>query len=228
LPLIGALVNGETVPKFSTPTWEVIRTIGRSKIMTLTILIPFLGYMIIFNEHLIHLFELSDGLFSSSTTSSSTNQNVVSEDSKTRLFYFYFGFTFLGLGSLLFQFFCPNLIKEHGSDREFIKEEVSLMTIKRTESLLRFIEVKVPEKIDELSLLSTDFSFAVNGLKSNEEKIKNAKETIINLMLMQWQFEVLSNKTARRSVSVFYVLGFIILAVPSLEMFCKVVMEFIS
>ncbi|MDC9514989.1 hypothetical protein PSH47_10940 [Pseudoalteromonas sp. CST5] len=215
------------MPNYSTPAWVNIRTIGRSKIMTLTIFIPVIGYMIIFNEQLIHLFELSENLFSSITVTNATQEDVVSEDSKTRLFYFYFGFTFLGLGSLLFQVFCPNLIKEHGSDREFIKEELSLMTIKRVKSILDFLHNKVPEKNDELVKLQNDISFSTSGI-SNDDMDKRYKSATINLMLMQWQYENWSSKNARRFINFFYSIGFLILAIPSIEMFYKVAKEFIS
>ncbi|WP_283711252.1 hypothetical protein [Pseudoalteromonas prydzensis] len=212
---------------YSTPAWENIRTIGRSKIMTLTIFIPVIGYMIIFNEQLIHLFELSENLFSSIKVTNSTDEDVVSEDSKTRLFYFYFGFTFLGLGSLLFQIFCPNLIKEHGSDREFIKEELSLMTIKRVNLILDFLNNKVPEKSDELVQLQNDISFSTSGI-SNDDMDKRYKSATINLMLMQWQYENWSSKNARRFINFFYGIGFLVLAIPSIEMFYKVAKAFIN
>ena len=221
------MLNGEVMPNYSTPAWENIRKIGRSKIMTLTIFIPIIGYMIIFNEQLIHLFELSENLFSSITVTNSTDKDVVSEDSKTRLFYFYFGFTFLGLGSLLFQVFCPNLIKEHGSDREFIKEELSLMTTKRAKSILDFLHNKVPEKNDELVKLQNDIGFP-NSVFSNDNMDKRYKSATINLMLMQWQYENWSSKNARRFINFFYCIGFLVLAIPSIEMFYKVARAFIS
>jgi len=221
------MFNGEVMLNYSTPAWENIRTIGRSKIMTLTIFIPVIGYMIIFNEQLIHLFELSENLFSSIKVTNSTDEDVVSEDSKTRLFYFYFGFTFLGLGSLLFQIFCPNLIKEHGSDREFIKEELSLMTIKRVNLILDFLNNKVPEKSDELVQLQNDISFSTSGI-SNDDMDKRYKSATINLMLMQWQYENWSSKNARRFINFFYGIGFLVLAIPSIEMFYKVAKAFIN
>ena len=41
------------------PTWDELRTLGQSRAVKLTILMPLIGYMIISNEQLIGYFELS-------------------------------------------------------------------------------------------------------------------------------------------------------------------------
>jgi len=45
------------------PTWDILRKVGQSRLIGLTILVPVIGYMILFNDHLIHWFELSKSVF---------------------------------------------------------------------------------------------------------------------------------------------------------------------
>ncbi|WP_417505423.1 hypothetical protein [Marinomonas gallaica] len=209
------------------PAWEGIRKIGQSRVLSLTIFIPVIGYMIIFNEQLIHLFELSQELFREVSAGNGANENVISTDTKTRLFYFYFGFTFLGVGSLLYQLFCPNLIKEHGSDREFIREEVSLMTEKRTNLISRYLTHKVDSfRHEELDAIDAAFGRVDDAPLEIKPKLRESAAT--DLMLMQWQYENWSNPIARGFVFSLYAVGFLVLAVPSIEMFVKVLRAFFS
>jgi hypothetical protein len=45
------------------PTWSTLRTIGQSRVLSLTILVPFVGYLILFNEHVLSLLTLWPELF---------------------------------------------------------------------------------------------------------------------------------------------------------------------
>lgn len=211
------------------PPWENIRKIGQSKLLSLTIFIPILGYMILFNEHVVHIFELSKDLFydfATSTKRISDQQNHVSEGNRTRLFYFYFGFTFLGLGSLLYQIFCPSLIKDYGSDRIFIREEVSLMTEKRFRLVLSFLDQNgetSPIEIDDL----LERHEASKKTSTLDVKQKEEAAAATDLMLMQWQSENWSLPIIRMAVFILYSLGFLVLAIPSIKIFLKVLAAFL-
>ena len=224
LPVNWALCSMEAMLKIRVPAWEGLRKIGQSKLISLTIFIPVIGYMIIFNEQLILLFELSKDLFSNISTIEIGEG--ISQDNKTRLFYFYFGFTFLGVGSLLYQLFCPSIIKEHGSDREFIREEVDLMTGKRTWLVLEFLKNNAVDK--ERDFQDIDRLLETQGTGSTQSQKENLNAAKTDIMLMQWQFENWSNNKTRCFIALFYSLGFGILIVPSLEMFYKVFLAFIN
>ncbi len=113
------------------PKWDGLRRIGQSKLMNLTILVPLLGYLILFNEQLIEYFELSKEVFPNIDDGSK-----LSNETKSRLFYFYFGFSFLGVASLFYQLFCPSLLKEHGSAGDYVNEELDLMTQQRVDDMI--------------------------------------------------------------------------------------------
>lgn len=184
--------------------------------------------MILFNEQIIHIFELSKDVFGDLAHEKKNLEESpsVSEDTKTRLFYFYFGFTFLGIGSLLYQVFCPNLIKEHGSDREFIREEVGLMTEKRFRLVSAFLDQEELASSIDLDDVIERYKKANNINIELRGKEKEAAAT--DLMLMQWQYENWSSPLVRGPIFFLYILGFLVLAIPSLEMFYKVLRAFLS
>ena len=208
------------------PEWEIIRKIGNSKILSLTIFIPVIGYMIIFNEQLVHMFELSKDIFVN-TDLQNSERNTISNDTKTRLFYFYFGFTFLGIGSLLYQIFCPSLIKEHISDREYIQDGVALMTKKRFNIIRKHLSKNV-DKSHFAELADLKYKFAISA-EMNLEHGKNKRESLAtDLMHLEWQYENSTNRILRSLIFILYGLGFITLAIPSLEMFGQVFLAFIK
>lgn len=209
--------------RFRIPAWESLRRIGQSKAMSLTILVPFLGYMILFNEQLVHFFQLSVQL-----VPESVDVGRVSQATKIRLYYFYFGLTFLGIGSLLYQLFCPSLIKEHGSDRQFVRDEVQLMTVRRARNVIRYLSSwrnsshlkylhEVEGRIEEVANMSGSL-----------EEAKAMERPATDLMLMQWQSENWQALIARVGVFIFYVAGFAVLSIPSVQMFIKVLAAFLN
>ena len=121
--------------------------------MKLTIFVPIFGYLILFNEQVAQLFEVSAQVVDFSGKSDSLGlEESISKDTKTRLYYFYFGFSFLGIGSLIYQMFCPSLIKDYSSEREYIREEVGLVTEKRLRLMTAYLEQEElvsPLDIDE-------------------------------------------------------------------------------
>ncbi|TCV84027.1 MULTISPECIES: hypothetical protein [Methylomonas] len=208
--------------RFRIPAWESLRRIGQSKAMSLTILVPFLGYMILFNEQLVHFFQLSVQL-----VPESVDVGRVSQATKIRLYYFYFGLTFLGIGSLLYQLFCPSLIKEHGSDRQFVRDEVQLMTVRRARNIIRYLCSRDNIHLQSLGEIESRIE-EVAKMGGKLEEAKAMERPATDLMLMQWQSENWQALIARMGVFIFYIAGFAVLSIPSVQMFIKVLAAFIN
>src|SRR3954447_15866950 len=92
--------------------WSAIRRIGQSRLLGLTIVVPFLGSLMLFNQSVVDVLTLSPELvrrwlqLSASETADAARKLTLS-----RLYYVYFGLSFLGIGSSLFVLFCPLEIK---------------------------------------------------------------------------------------------------------------------
>lgn len=114
------------------PTWSTLRTLGQSKLLLMTALIPFLGTLILFNQQFVDFLLLSPsivghwiGVTGSSAEEASRNMTL------GRLQLTYFGLVFLGLGSFLFALSCPNELKRNDGISEFIEKERPLITRSR-------------------------------------------------------------------------------------------------
>src|SRR6202040_558575 len=115
-----------TLAKIFPPKWHALRGLGQSRIVSLTIIAPFLRYLIIFNQNIIAYFELSAGAIGTRSGAS----NMV-EENFSRLRQIYLGLTTLGVASILFKSFCPPEILNYKDEHDFIQAELNVVTGRR-------------------------------------------------------------------------------------------------
>jgi hypothetical protein len=89
--------------------WSNLRAIGNLSAAKLTVLIPLIGYMVIFNEKFLPYLQLSVHIFGGQADVG--GQAQVS----WRLIATYYGLCFLGVGSIIYQLFCPIEVKRFGT-----------------------------------------------------------------------------------------------------------------
>jgi hypothetical protein len=205
------------------PYWEVLTRVGRSKLVSLTIFVPVLGYLIIFNENLVAFLVLSEDIFPhGNPTTGETLSWWFS--GRTRLMFLYFGLMFVGVASILYQLLCPTLIKEHGSGSSFIRDEIDLMTGRRTNGILRSLSDRIKESdngFEELTSLADALRrFYQDDPAAYPEGTRERLNT--DLMLLQWENENSRHPHTRSVVAILYLLGFVLLFVPSAELFLRV------
>jgi hypothetical protein len=112
--------------------WSAMRRIGHSRLLSLTIIVPFLGSLLLFNQHVVELLTLSPDLIRRWMNIPSTGaEDAARQITLSRLYYVYFGLTFLGLGSALFNLFCPLIVKSYASAIECLQAESILATPSR-------------------------------------------------------------------------------------------------
>jgi len=126
--------------------WSSIRRIGQSRLLALTIIVPFLGSLLLFNQYVVDVLVLSPEIvkrFLSAVQLDS--QTVAREVTLTRLYYVYFGLCFLGIGSGLFALLCPLEIKTYDSSRSYLTAEAPLVSRAR----MGIILPAVAQRFDE-------------------------------------------------------------------------------
>jgi len=114
-------------------TWSQLAKIGTAPPLRLTILIPFIGLFLIFNEQTEKLFQFPQFFIDDIGVSESTHLSA------TNLYFTYFGLCFLGIASVLFSFFCPRDISEQPSQNYFVIEATSEETPVLAKSRFRTI-----------------------------------------------------------------------------------------
>lgn len=136
--------------------WSVLRTIGNQRIIQFTILVPIIGYYIIFST------QFCDFSASTIDIGISCTENAPSQ----KTFELYFAFVFLGLASLFYSLFCPKIIKQYKSEIDMIHSE---------EEHLSFLDVKTYScKIYSEALGNPSFPFTLDI--TNEPAFKLAYE----------------------------------------------------
>jgi hypothetical protein len=111
-------------PPFARIPWSSIRRIGQSRLLAFTIVVPFLGTLLLFNQSVVDWLLLSPEVVRRLTSSTvQTSAEITRHVTLRNLYYVYFGLSFLGFGSFFFAMLCPAEIKEYGSSREYIEKE---------------------------------------------------------------------------------------------------------
>ncbi len=95
--------------------WDNLRGLIASRLVQSTIVVPVIGYIILFSA------DLQDYL------------RIVFDDPDTttispRLFWLYFGFCSLALSAIAFNWQCPREVRIHGASFRFVGSELSIMT----------------------------------------------------------------------------------------------------
>src|SRR5688572_14707224 len=102
--------------------WDALRKLGNHRLVQLTIVVPIVGYMILLNKDLAGYYTL---FFDDERVGVSY-----------RLYCLYFGFTVLGVASLIFNLLCPKLVKEYGSAAAFVASEAHITSPDRLKDMV--------------------------------------------------------------------------------------------
>ncbi|MCH2087156.1 MAG: hypothetical protein MK175_08225 [Pseudoalteromonas sp.] len=197
--------------KYLIPNWPSLRLLGQSPAVKLTMAIPFIGYILILNEHvvsfLVSVFEITNV----------SGQGVIN---LSNLYLIYFGLTTLGIATLIFQILCPPLIKEHLSIRVYVEKSIDFMTEHRLKSLCNYIN---PTETVQHEVIAK--ARKVLAEKPNI-KAKEFRDSSIDVLEYFWNSSAWNKSFSRFCVVLLYFLGFLLLTIPSIKMFVKVISTF--
>jgi hypothetical protein len=206
--------------------WSSIRILGNSRIVKFTVLVPIIGYLLLFNDFLLQYFKLSPEIFKAKTETSGIGWPTL-----WRLYIIYFGLCFLAGGSILYNLFCPIIIKRYGSFSEFSSGESDYLP-KTDFGRLYFILVANLGKISPK--INKEISSLLNGLPEGLRKLERKKfknfdfsQEERNILLKAWYvFESDKNGVLRFFVFQFFLIGLILLAIPTFQTFFSVFISF--
>ena len=241
---------------FSFSSWQWLRSIGNSTLVKLTILIPLIGYFLIFNENVVRYLELSRFIIhpSGPPEDASMSSNI-----SWRLLFIYYGLCFLGLGSAVYHFRCPIILKEFGSATDFINGSRSVLgdlmfdryafALKQNPEFkvnMDFLQKSLSEKLnaaastqlqDQIARKISGFPSAydptvVAGSSTAPQQItvktgatqdeKIYENYIRDVLDLYFRAENVADPDWRLAIFIMYCIGFLMLAVPSANVFWRV------
>jgi hypothetical protein len=175
--------------------WSNLRGISNSYAAKSTVLIPLIGYMILFNEHLVHLFDLAREL----------EGGQASGRISPRLFWLYFGFCAIAVASLVYAKWCPVELKVYKTAEAFtngVRQHTPLKGYTEFERTLQNTEYK-PE-IERLTKgdFTPDYQIAITHI--------------------YFKYLNKSHAWARAFCTGFYAIGFFCLGIPALDAFARI------
>ncbi len=215
--------------------WDSLRGLGQNKLAQLTVLVPILGYFILFGENYADYFRLS----------------FVAEDRPTgslaswRVYLLYFGFSFLAIASFLFSVYCPKVIKQHENGAKYAALEAPTLSEAEVEELVRDVSGRAfldetGASLDDYMATAKHVEVISSGLAAlNIGQIANLKLReqaqalkkihgrvselpIPALLSKHYGYEASSMSSRRSAIITIYAIGFSLVLVPSVVTFGQV------
>jgi hypothetical protein len=191
--------------------WHHLRPIGNSTTAKLTILIPIIGYLIIFNDYLQIYIRLSPPL---------DVRNALAAV-EPRLLFIYFGLCFIALGSCLFTTCCPPQVKKYASPEEYIAGEESSLS----ERGVILVEQALAngDKITKRWVRELEEWYERRPSAQSLEEVRRRGANLFRYK-MHIYYELLDRKRVafRWITTLAYIIGFVALMIPALRIFVRV------
>ena len=225
------------------PSWRALDTIGNSGLAKSTILVPIIGYLILFNEQIVEYLYLSENF-----VWSNLGENRV-QNHNLRLFFMYFGLSFIGIGSLLFQIFCPRPIKGNKGMGHYVENEKNMGSPARHKHLREIIGEEYNRLYATSKLMSpymhrmicflSDFDEKTKGFVHSDELHpgvdgrKISKHDIYGVSISDDEVDSETLKShfflaniryakLRLVITILYGIGFAMLSIPTADTFIRV------
>mgnify|MGYP000222857994 CR=1 FL=1 len=105
--------------------WSTIKNIGNSSVATVLLVIPVFGYLIIFSDSILELFQFPfDGKDSAEMAEPATNGIAILTETNMKIAYI--GMWFLGAATIAYRVFCPAEIRSSKDEADFIASKIGL------------------------------------------------------------------------------------------------------
>lgn len=190
------------------PQWTTLRGFGNSSPAKLTILIPLIGYLIIFNDQVTKFLQISSELVGVGP----------SPGISTRLLCVYFGLCLIALGTTIYSLLCPREIKYYGSSAAYVRGDgpsLGDFAMEEIEDDLRESQYK-----DRYLVIRGRYE----GSGGHPKIPTDAQKQQIDNGILHLYFEKINNSWAvlRLLTLGLFASGTVCLLVPSLEIFFRI------
>lgn len=190
--------------------WTTLRPVGNSVIVKLTILVPAIGYLIIFNDKLVGYVDLVREI------SGMDKESGLSIP--PRLFQIYFGLCFVAIASAIYSLACPSIIKRYPSAIDLGAATTGTVGDYAYKIVER--EVFASEYAGEYRANKQHFQLMVSQDFSIEQAKFQVNNALINIYFM---LKNLEKPIWRWLCACFFTVGFLVLFISSFKVFLRVV-----
>ncbi len=218
--------------------WNSIRSVGNSQIVRASILVPVIGYILLYGSAFREWFSFVNEI--SEATSLNSNSWIEYFISISRFHMLYFSLVFLSIGSVIYQICCPKIIKNYRSPGEYFKEEgrsdlvfiISLLDEIRSGGNFSISERRFRNEVNELK----EIYFKDNQISSPAGSLKklgkielkdyvNSTDVAFALMHIIYSWRDTQSPIARWASFSFFVVGFLLLFLNALQILMLVIIS---
>jgi hypothetical protein len=201
--------------KYKIPSWSALRALGDSKVIKLTCLTPFLGYVIVLSDYFMTLLTQVNSYLSLSKPEEAAISNA---------YFMYFGLLSLGVASGIYALFAPNLTKEYQSIRCYLNENIDYVTLSKLVGLACHVKKEFTQKDkEEHTIFGRINSFEQVTNENSSSFTKELRTLSVDLFSHFWNQTAYSKKIIRVLITMFYAIGFILLLVPTMKLLWNVI-----
>jgi len=188
-------------------TWSQLKRVGSSYPSKISILIPFLGHFLLFQEQILNF------IMKSYSFNEISFMNNVSQGS---IFIFYYGLFIFGVGSIVYHFFAPTAVSVYADKNHFIDNAVDKIVMGNLFADLNNIQnIKLdPETKKQAKFYCNALTSGIMGDKT--------KDAAIFTYSLYFDIENKKHAVARFIVAFFFGSGLFLISVPSLILFGRV------
>ena len=206
--------------------WDSLRALGSSRLVQFTVVLPVIGYLILFSSELREYFVLVVDR-DAPLDVSGTPQPIF-----WRLYFLYFGFCFVAVASVIFSWKCPSEVNTHGAGFTFLEREGPAVSEMRLESFREYVirayfEARYGRRAAKVFYEQPKLgaSDAADEVRAQYSEWLDVLEAMVRNDLLLEYFVALkmSRKPWRIASRTCYDIGFVLLTVPTLHVFYSVV-----
>lgn len=194
-------------------TWTQIRGIGNSPAIRMTVAVPVLGYLILFNETLRSRLNLWHDVFGAN----------LGPALPWRLVCLYFGLTAVAIGSLIYQWRCPQIIKRYDGPLDYI----GAVEARGSDQMRTWIRERV--MIDPRGKMLIDEAEDTRRRRLQEQDPKDHPPLHTDfwrtVLSIDYVTQDQSRPTSRAFAIALYYPGFGLIAIPSIDVLVRVVLH---
>lgn len=181
-------------------------------------LIPAIGYLILFSESSRDFMMMAAVYFNE-------DSEIASAQSVINLYFLYFGLLVFSLSTILFNIFCPEVIKIFVSDYDYLENEISFMTSTRAKTMQNELHDRFNFEValdleNELSGSETDGSQKIRRSQNpNNQALWLKPNTVIIYDLLRIYYDKFNDSRVKTRATIYfaYIASLLMFSVPTVK-----------
>ena len=204
-----------------TLNWQLLRGFGQSLPAGVTMSTPFIGYVILYHEKIKDLLGGLGGLLDEQALADQCGPWF---DFAMRLNLVYFGLLLLGIGTIIYRIFAPDPVKNARNISDYVLKTADHVTARNLRSMFVTIKSRRPEVAASFDQLAPWLD-RKKSLKTASDALKKLDDGQLKIDVLRSYYNAQNRHSSRMAVYMtlfFYVLGFLLLAVPGIAFTSRV------